>query len=106
MQYGNLRIVSFTKKGADRTWAFVLWQGNLNGSERSAYTNIIEELRLKKDIESARCLIESGDFNSGRRLLEKSSKLATKTLKGYQQNIARLLEECWKSEVILVTEKK
>lgn len=60
----------------------------------SAYTNMIEELRLKKDIESARCLIESGEHNSGRRLLEKSSKLATKTLKGYQQNIARLLEEC------------
>ena len=60
----------------------------------SAYTNMIEELRLKKDIESARCLIESGDHNSGRRLLEKSSKLATKTLKGYQKNIARLLEEC------------
>lgn len=60
----------------------------------SAYTNMIEELRLKKDIENARSLIESGDRNSGRRLLEKSSKLATKTLKGYQQNIARLLEEC------------
>ncbi|MBP5437110.1 MAG: hypothetical protein J6Y30_03920, partial [Treponema sp.] len=60
----------------------------------SAYTNMIEELRLKKNIESARCLIESGDHNSARRLLEKSSKLATKTLKGYQQNIARLLEEC------------
>lgn len=60
----------------------------------SAYTNIIEELRLKKDIENARSLIESGDHNSARRLLEKSSKLATKTLKGYQQNIARLLEEC------------
>ena len=60
----------------------------------STYTNMIEELRLKKDIENARSLIESGDRNSGRRLLEKSSKLATKTLKGYQQNIARLLEEC------------
>lgn len=60
----------------------------------SAYTNMIEELRLKKDIENARSLIESGDHNSARRLLEKSSKLATKTLKGYQQNIARLLEEC------------
>lgn len=60
----------------------------------SAYTNMIEELRLKKDIENARSLIESGDLNSARRLLEKSSKLATKTLKGYQQNIARLLEEC------------
>lgn len=60
----------------------------------SAYTNIIEELRLKKDIENARSLIESGDRNSGRRLLDKSSKLATKTLKGYQKSIARLLEEC------------
>jgi len=60
----------------------------------SAYTNMIEELRLKKDIENARSLIESGDHNSARRLLEKSSKLATKTLKVYQQNIARLLEEC------------
>ena len=60
----------------------------------SAYTNMIEELRLKKDIENARSLIESGDHNSGRRLLEKSSKLATKTLKGYQQSIERLLEEC------------
>ena len=60
----------------------------------SAYTNMIEELRLKKDIENARSLIESGDHNSARRLLDKSSKLATKTLQGYQQNIARLLEEC------------
>ena len=60
----------------------------------SAYTNMIEELRLKKDIENARSLIESGDHNSGRRLLDKSSKRATKTLKGYHQNIARLLEEC------------
>ncbi len=60
----------------------------------SAYTNIIEELRLKKDIENARSLIKSGDHNSARRLLDKSSKLASKTLQGYQQNIARLLEEC------------
>lgn len=60
----------------------------------SAYTNMIEELRLKKDIENARSLIESGDRNSGRRLLDKSSKLATKTLKGYQKSIARLLEMC------------
>lgn len=60
----------------------------------SVYTNMIEELRLKKDIENARSLIESGDRNSGRRLLDKTSKLATKTLKGYQKSIARLLEEC------------
>ena len=60
----------------------------------SAYTNMIEELRLKKDIESARCLIESGDLNSARRLLDKSYKHASKTLKGYQQSIERLLEEC------------
>ncbi len=60
----------------------------------SAYTNYIEELRLKKDIESARCLIESGDRNSARRLLDKSSKRATKALEGYQQSIIRLLEEC------------
>lgn len=62
--------------------------------KNSAYTNMIEELRLKKDIENARSLIESGDRNSGRRLLDKSSKLATKTLKGYQKSIARLLEMC------------
>jgi len=60
----------------------------------SAYTNYIDELRLKKDIESARCLIESGDRNSARRLLDKSSKRATKALEGYQQSITRLLEEC------------
>ena len=66
----------------------------------SAYTNMIEELRLKKDIESARCLIESGDLNSARRLLDKSYKHASKTLKGYQQSIERLLEECWKGKVI------
>lgn len=60
----------------------------------SAYTNYIDELRLKKDIESARCLIESGDRNSARRLLDKSSKRATKALEGYQQSILRLLEEC------------
>lgn len=60
----------------------------------SAYTNYIDELRLKKDIESARCLIESGDRNSARRLLDKSSKRATKALEGYQQSITRLLEKC------------
>ncbi len=60
----------------------------------SAYANYIDELRLKKDIESARCLIESGDRNSARRLLDKSSKRATKALEGYQQSIIRLLEEC------------
>ena len=59
-----------------------------------AYTNIIEELRLKKDIENARSLIESGDLNSARRLLDKSYKHASKTLQGYQQSIERLLEEC------------
>lgn len=69
----------------------------------SAYTNMIEELRLKKDIENARSLIESGDLNSARRLLDKSYKHASKTLQGYQQSIERLLEECWKSKVILVT---
>ena len=60
----------------------------------SAYTNIIEELRLKKDIENARSLIESGDLNSARRLLDKSYKQASKTLQGYQQSIERLLEMC------------
>ena len=60
----------------------------------SAYTNMIEELRLKKDIENARSLIESGDHNSARRLLDKSYKQASKTLQGYQQSIERLLEEC------------
>lgn len=60
----------------------------------SAYTNMIEELRLKKDIENARSLIESGDHNSARRLLDKSYKHASKTLQGYQQSIERLLEEC------------
>ena len=60
----------------------------------SAYTNMIEELRLKKDIENARCLIESGDLNSARRLLDKSYKHASKTLQGYHQSIERLLEEC------------
>lgn len=60
----------------------------------SAYANYIDELRLKKDIESARCLIESGDRNSARRLLDKSSKHAIKALQGYQQNITRLLKEC------------
>jgi hypothetical protein len=43
------------------------------------------------DIESARCLIESGDLNSARRLLDKSYKQASKTLQGYQQSIERLL---------------
>ena len=54
----------------------------------SAYTNMIEELRLKSS------LIESGDHNSARRLLDKSYKQASKTLQGYQQSIERLLEEC------------
>ena len=60
----------------------------------SAYTNMIEELRLKKGIENARCLIESGDRSSARRLLDKSSKRATRALQGYQQSIASLLTEC------------
>ena len=60
----------------------------------SAYTNMIEELRLKKDIENARCLIKSGDLNPARRLLDKSCKHATKTLQDYQQSIARLLKDC------------
>lgn len=56
--------------------------------------DLTEELKTKKEIETAEYLIQTGDFNSARRLLERLNKRAGKTPQGYQQTIARLLTEC------------
>lgn len=55
---------------------------------------LTEELKLKRDIEEARALLESGGTAAARRLLERLSKRVERTLQGYRQNVARLLAEC------------
>lgn len=60
----------------------------------SRFAYLIEELRLKKDIETAESLMLTGDYASAKRLLERLSKRGGKTLQDYQQNITRLLAEC------------
>lgn len=57
------------------------------------YANLTERLRLKKDLETARILIQNGDGKSARRLLENVQKRCSQSLQGYRQNAARLLEE-------------
>ena len=60
----------------------------------SKFAGLTEELKVKKEIESAKYLIQTGDFNSAKRLIERLNKRAGKTLQGYQKTIARLLAEC------------
>lgn len=60
----------------------------------SKFAGLIEELKVKKEIEYAKYLIQTGEFNSAKRLIERLNKRAGKTLQGYQQTIARLLAEC------------
>lgn len=60
----------------------------------SKSADLTEELQTKKEIESAKYLIQTGDFNSARKLLERLNKRSGKTPQGYQQTIARLLSEC------------
>lgn len=60
----------------------------------SKFAGLKEELKVKKEIESAKYLIQTGDFNSAKRLIERLNKRAGKTLQGYQKTIARLLAEC------------
>lgn len=60
----------------------------------SDFSYLTEELKIKKEIENAKCLMQTGDFNSAKKLLERSNKHVSKTLHGYQQSIARLLAEC------------
>lgn len=56
--------------------------------------DLTEDLKTKKEIETAEYFIQTGDFYSSRRLLEHSSKCSGKTPQGLQQTIARLLSEC------------
>lgn len=58
------------------------------------FAYLIEELRIKKDIETARTLLALGDAKAARRLLENVIKRSSKTLQVYRQNAARLLAEC------------
>lgn len=60
----------------------------------SKFAVLTEELKVKKEIENAKYLIQTGDFNSAKRLIERLNKRAGKTLQGYQKTIARLLAEC------------
>lgn len=57
------------------------------------FFHIIERLRIKKDIETARILIQNGDEKSAKRLLENVQKRCSQSLQGYRQNAARLLEK-------------
>lgn len=56
--------------------------------------DLTEELNTKKEIETAKYLIQTGDFSSAKRLLERLNKRSGKTPQGFQQTIARLLSEC------------
>ncbi|MCR5622651.1 MAG: hypothetical protein K6G18_12485 [Treponema sp.] len=58
------------------------------------YANVTGELRIKKDLEAARESIFSGDTKAARRLLESLGKRCPKSLQGYRQAAARLMEEC------------
>ena len=60
----------------------------------SIFSYLIEELKVKKEIENAKSLMFTGDFNSAKRLLEGALKRVGKPLQSYQQSIARLLAEC------------
>ena len=60
----------------------------------SKFAGLTEELKVKKEIESAKYLIQTGDFISAKRLIERLNKRTGKTLQGYQKTIARLLAEC------------
>lgn len=42
-----------------------------------------EELKTKKEIETAKYLIQTGDFSFARRLIERLNKRAGKTLQGF-----------------------
>lgn len=57
------------------------------------FLQIIEQLRLKKDIETARILIQKGDVKLAKRLLENVQKRCSQSLQGYQRNAASLLEK-------------
>lgn len=55
------------------------------------YFDLVEKLRIKKEMEKATLLINQGDQKSARNLLENIVKRCPKTLKTYQQNATRLL---------------
>ncbi len=60
----------------------------------SDYSHLVEELKLKKNIEAAREYQYQGDKKYARRLLENVIKHSTKAYIGYQQAAERLLTEC------------
>ena len=58
------------------------------------YSGMVEELKLKKELEAARGNILAGDVKSARRLLENTVKHCPENLYGYLQNARSLLSEC------------
>lgn len=58
------------------------------------YFNIIEQLKIKKEMEKATLLINNGETKSARRLLETIAKRCPQSLKAYEQNITTLLTKC------------
>jgi vacuolar-type H+-ATPase subunit H len=56
--------------------------------------SLVQELKLKKDLEEARDELYHGEKKAARRLLESITKKATQDLQGYTLKAKYLLEDC------------
>ncbi len=74
---------------------FLYYDKAISIAQKNAkYFNIVEQLKIKKEMENAVLLINNGEAKSAHKLLESIAKRCPQSLKAYEQNIATLLTKC------------